>query len=42
MMEMIPDSVVGAKADPVRNGAVLLLLLGKLLLNAERLVRWLS
>lgn len=35
----IPDSVVGAEANPLGNGAVLLAGLGQLLLGAERLER---
>lgn len=34
----VPDGVVGPEADPLRDGAVLLLGLGQLLLGAERLV----
>ena len=34
----VPDGVVGAQTDPLRDGTVLLLGLGQLLLGAERLV----
>lgn len=34
----VPDGVVGAEADPLGNGAILLLRLRKLLLGAERLL----
>ena len=32
---VVPDGVAGAKADPLRNGPVLALLLGKNLLHLE-------
>ena len=35
---IVPDGVASSEADPLRNGAVLLLGFGKLLLGAERLV----
>lgn len=35
---IVPDGVVGAQTDPLRDGTVLLLRLGELLLGAERLV----
>lgn len=35
---IVPDGVVGAQTDPLRDGTVLLLGLGQLLLGAERLV----
>lgn len=35
----VPDSVVGAEANPLGNGTVLLAGLGQLLLGAERLER---
>ena len=35
---IVPDGVVGAQTDPLRDRAVLLLGLGQLLLGAERLV----
>lgn len=35
---IVPDSVVGTQTDPLRDGTVLLLGLGQLLLGAERLV----
>ena len=35
---IVPDGVVRSETDPLRNGAVLLLRLGELLLGAERLV----
>ncbi len=34
----VPNSVAGAKTDPLRDGAVLLLGLGQLILGPERLV----
>jgi hypothetical protein len=33
----VPDGVVGTQADPLRDGAVLLLLLSQVLLDLERL-----
>lgn len=36
---IVPDLVVGPEADPLGNGAVLLLLLGKNALHLEGLVR---
>ena len=41
-MEKLPDSIVSPHPDPVGDGPVLLLLLGKLLLNKECLVRRLN
>eukprot|EP00250_Pteridium_aquilinum_P007016 c16813_g1_i1 orf=238-555(+) len=38
-LSIVPDSVVSPHADPVRNGAVLPLLLGQLLLDDKGLVR---
>jgi hypothetical protein len=35
---IVPDGVVGTQTDPLRDGTVLLLGLGQLLLGAERLV----
>lgn len=35
---VVPDGVVGPQANPLGDGAVLLLRFGKLLLGAERLV----
>lgn len=35
---IVPDGVARSEANPLRNGAVLLLRLGELLLRAERLV----
>ena len=37
-LRVVPDGVVGPHADPVGDGAVLALLLGQLLLDAEGLV----
>jgi hypothetical protein len=36
--EVVPDSVVRSQANPLRDGAVLLLRLRKLLLGTERLL----
>ena len=38
----LPDSIISPHPDPVGDGPVLLLLLGKLLLNKEGLVRRLN
>lgn len=38
-LSVVADSVVGAEANPLGNGAVLLAGLGQLLLGAERLER---
>ena len=39
-LAVVPDLVIGAQANPVGDGAVLLGLLGQDLLDLQRLVGW--